>query len=69
MLLVTSGLGPSQQVRSGKVCMLCTLQEDKLTRQMSFSFTDDSEKVRQAHWRRCGLPGDTRGHPRCHAHR
>lgn len=25
MLLVTSGLGPSQQVRSGKRCMSCTL--------------------------------------------
>lgn len=69
MLLVTSGLGPSQQVQSGQLGMSCTPQYDELTCQLSFSFSDNSEKVCQAHWRHCGLPGDTRGDPRRHAHR
>lgn len=70
MLLVTSGLGPSQQVQSGELSVSRTPRCRKLTCQISFfSFPDYSEEVRQAHWGHCGLPGDARGDPRRHAHR
>lgn len=70
MVLVSSGLGPSEQVpiQPGHVFICCLPLQDVLTSQM-LSSTDSGEKVWQARWRPCGLPGDAGGDPCHHAHR
>lgn len=70
MVLVSSGLDPSEQVpvQSDHVFICCSPQQDALTSRM-LSSTDSGEKVCQARWRPCGLPGDAGGDPCHHAHR
>lgn len=70
MVLVSSGLGPSEQVpiQSDRVFISSLLQWCALTSQR-LSSTDSGEKVCQARRRSCGLPGDGGGDPCHHAHR
>lgn len=70
MVLVSSGLGPNEQVpiQPINVFILRFSLLDALTIQI-LSTADTCEKVCQAGWCPCGLPGDGRGHPCHNAHR
>lgn len=70
MVLVSSGLGPNEQVfcNNAYVSLAHCPHLDTLTKQMLL-LTDYGEKVCQASWCPCGFPGGSRGDSHHNAHR